>query len=210
MTASDKILTDVADYYSAKIKEHGETPQGVDWNGKDGQFTRFAQLLKIIDGGRPFSVNDIGCGFGALYDYMGDQFPSFSFVGVDVSSDMIDAAKRRYVDRDNADYIIADRPNVPADYSVASGIFNVRQGCSDSDWLSFILETLDMMNTFSTKGFAFNCLTSYSDAEFMRDYLYYADPGFIFDHCKKNYSRNVALLHDYDLYEFTILVRKTV
>jgi len=30
----------------------------------------------------------------------------------------------------------------------------------------------------------------------------------LFDYCKRTYSRDVALLHDYGLYEFTILVRK--
>lgn len=42
----------------------------------------------------------------------------------------------------------------------------------------------------------------------MKEHLYYADPAELFDHCKRNYSRNVALLHDYGLYEFTVLVRK--
>ncbi|RYZ15439.1 MAG: hypothetical protein EOO70_06815 [Myxococcaceae bacterium] len=60
----------------------------------------------------------------------------------------------------------------------------------------------------SRKGFAFNCLTSYSDPPFMRDYLHYADPCFYFDLCKRTYSRQVSLLHDYGLYEFTLLVRK--
>ena len=46
------------------------------------------------------------------------------------------------------------------------------------------------------------------DADRMQGYLYYADPCALFDRCKRCYSRNVALLHDYDLYEFTILVRK--
>jgi hypothetical protein len=44
----------------------------------------------------------------------------------------------------------------------------------------------------------------------MRPDLYYADPRAIFDHCKRTFSRWVALLHDYGLYEFTILVRKEV
>jgi hypothetical protein len=42
----------------------------------------------------------------------------------------------------------------------------------------------------------------------MRDDLYYADPRVIFDHCKRSFSRWVALLHDYGLYEFTIIVRR--
>jgi len=51
-------------------------------------------------------------------------------------------------------------------------------------------------------------LTKYSDREYMKEYLYYADPLFIFDYCKRNFSKKVALIHDYELYEFTILVRK--
>jgi hypothetical protein len=51
-------------------------------------------------------------------------------------------------------------------------------------------------------------LTSYSDEDKMRAHLYYTDPTWAFDLCKRRYSRHVALLHDYGLYEFTILVRK--
>ena len=65
------------------------------------------------------------------------------------------------------------------------------------------------MNSKSKHAFSFNLLTKYSDKEFMQDYLYYADPLFYFDYCKRNYSKNVALLHDYYQYDFTILVRKT-
>ena len=68
--------------------------------------------------------------------------------------------------------------------------------------------TLNELDRTSRLGFAFNCLTSYSDADKKRDYLYYADPCKLFDLCKRRYSKQVALLHDYGLYEFTILVRK--
>ncbi len=60
------------------------------------------------------------------------------------------------------------------------------------------------------KAFLFNMLTKYSEKEYMRDNLYYADPLFIFDYCKRNFSKQVALLHDYGLYEFTILVKKNI
>jgi hypothetical protein len=51
-------------------------------------------------------------------------------------------------------------------------------------------------------------LTSYSDPDRMRSDLYYGDPCLFFDHCKRTYSKQVALLHDYGLYEFTVIVRK--
>ena len=42
----------------------------------------------------------------------------------------------------------------------------------------------------------------------MQDNLYYADSLFIFDFCKREFEKNISLIHDYDLYEFTILVTK--
>ena len=94
------------------------------------------------------------------------------------------------------------------DYIVSSGIFNIKSDVSDEDWRKYIVETIHMFNQVAVKGFAFNCLTKYSDVEYMKDYLYYADPLYLFDYCKKNFSKNVALLHDYGIYDFTILVRK--
>ncbi len=95
----------------------------------------------------------------------------------------------------------------PVDYTVASGIFNVRLDTPDDAWTDHVLETIDHLASLSRRGFAFNMLTMYSDPEHMRDDLYYGDPRFFFDHCKRHHSRQVALLHDYGLYEFTIRVR---
>ncbi|KNH28844.1 SAM-dependent methyltransferase [Pseudomonas syringae] len=202
------LLTEVADYYTTKLAEHGETPRGVDWNGEEGQTLRFEQLCKIIDTTNHFSINDLGCGYGALYEFLSSKSEKFSYLGVDVSDSMVKAAMQRFIDKPQANFVLASEPNKAADFCVASGIFNVRMGRSDDEWLSYLEATLDVLDQTSRIGFAFNCLTAYSDADKMRDYLYYADPCVLFDLCKRRYSRNVALLHDYDLYEFTILVRK--
>jgi hypothetical protein len=105
--------------------------------------------------------------------------------------------------------VVTSEPDV-ADYGIASGILNVRMNYTDDAWHEYFRTTLALLDRTSTKGFAFNCLTSYSDPDKQRDYLYYANPGEWFDYCKRNFSRNVAILHDYGLYEFTILVRKNV
>jgi SAM-dependent methyltransferase len=207
---SDKneLLSDVAEYYSSKLAQHGETPQGVDWNGKEGQYLRFNQLNTIIDSEAPFSINDIGSGYGAFYDFLQERHSAFTYDGIDVSADMITAARLRCKDQSHVHFHVGSEPTRIADYGIASGIFNVRLGRTDSEWSTYLEDVLDTLDKTSRLGFAFNCLTSYSDAEKMRDYLYYADPCVLFDLCKRRYSRNVALLHDYDLYEFTILVRK--
>jgi SAM-dependent methyltransferase len=199
---------EVADYYAATLAEYGETPQGVDWNSEESQVLRFEQLNKVIDASLGFSLNDLGCGYGALFDYLRSRYRDFTYNGCDVSDSMIRAAQNRYAHHPNARFFVAAKPPETADYGIASGIFNVRLGRNDAEWRDYLEDTLDGLDRTSRKGFAFNCLTSYSDADKMRNYLYYADPCALFDLCKRRYSRYVALLHDYGLYEFTILVRK--
>jgi SAM-dependent methyltransferase len=202
------LLNEVAEYYASKLVQHGETARGVDWNGEEGQSLRFAQLCKIIDTAGSFSINDLGCGYGALYDFLALSHETFSYAGIDVSESMVRAAKLRYSGKPRARFVVAGEPDQVTDYGVASGIFNVRLDRSDEQWLVYLEAMLDVLDRTSRRGFAFNCLTGYSDADKMRDYLYYANPCLLFDLCKRRYSRNVALLHDYGLYEFTILVRK--
>lgn len=205
-----ELLDEVATYYAEKLAEHGDTPRGVDWNGEESQTIRFEQLCKVIDPKKMpgFSLNDLGCGYGALLDYLRDKYAACIYLGVDVSHEMIKAARQRHTVANQARFITSTEPDQVADYGVASGIFNVRLGRTDAEWFDYLLGTLDVLNRTSSLGFAFNCLTSYSDEDKKRDYLYYADPCRLFDLCKRRYSRQVALLHDYGLYEFTILVRK--
>jgi SAM-dependent methyltransferase len=204
----ESIHSSVASYYAEKLQQHGDTPRGVDWNGEQGQVLRFAQLLRVVDLPGAYSINDLGCGYGALVEYLQSAGGSVTYHGYDVSQEMILAARSRHAGAPNADFHVAAAPTQVADYGVASGIFNVRLGHTDSGWMEYIRSTLEVMNRTSRRGFAFNCLTSYSDADRMQDYLFYADPCALFDLCKRSYSRNVSLLHDYDLYEFTILVKK--
>lgn len=199
------ILADIGRYYSEKLAAHGASPQGVDWNGAESQRLRFDQLVRVIGAEADFQINDLGCGYGAFLDYLGRDC---DYLGVDISAEMIAKAEALHAGRPRCRFLTGRRADRQADYTVASGIFSVRLSASDRDWHAHLLKTLDEMDAGSRRGFAFNCLTSYSDAGRMQDYLYYADPRAVFDHCKTRYSKNVALLHDYGLYEFTILVRK--
>lgn len=205
-----EILRNVNSYYTEKVLQHGPSPRGVDWKNGESQLQRFAQLLKIIENNKTFSINDLGCGYGKLYEVLKDNYDSFSYMGYDLSEEMISNASSLYGSSDRHDFrVISDHIELmPADYTIASGIFNVMMGHSAAEWQDYSLTVLRQMDRVSKIGFAYNCLTIYSDKEYMKDNLYYADPCFFFDFCKRHFSRNVALLHDYDLYEFTILVQK--
>lgn len=205
---TNKIIEEVNNYYTDKVITHGATPKGVDWNGFDSQELRFKQLVKLIEieNSKQFSILDYGCGFGSMLTYLNRLNLKFDYTGFDISKEMLNQAKILYPN--NIKWINSLPENIKFDYVVASGLFNVKQNQSNLDWENYILKTLDLINEISIKGFSFNILTSYSDAEYIKDYLYYASPEFYFKHCKIKYSKEVTLLHDYKLYEFTIILRK--
>lgn len=204
-----KITEGVKQYYSEKILTHGATSKGVDWNSTESQHLRFKQLCKILPEDVAFSLCDFGCGYGELFKYLHMNLKShFQYLGFDIAPAMIAEAKKQNQENKNVSFTTLT-PSHQQDFTIASGIFNIRLHLADdNEWQEYIIQTLHQLNDISTKGFSFNALTSYSDKEFMQDYLYYANPTFLFDYCKLNFSKNVALLHDYNLYEFTILVRK--
>ena len=89
---------------------------------------------------------------------------------------MIQAAEHRYQGKTKAHFVVSSEPDQVADFGIASGIFNVRLDRSDEEWKAYLETTLDLLDSTSRLGFSFNCLTSYSDADKMCEYLYYADP----------------------------------
>lgn len=198
----------VKEYFVEKLDNFGATHQGVDYNSTDSQERRFFELTKILDADRRYSLLDFGSGYGAMYDYLLKRGHDLYYIGYDIAGAMV--AKGREVHPDNPDCTFTSKiEDVPLlDYAVLSGTFNMKLDIAEAVWEQTILEGLHQMDVHASRGFAFNMLTKYSDTDKMRPDLYYGDPCFYFDYCKRNFSRNVALLHDYDLYDFTILVRK--
>ena len=205
MTRDDYIAAAAA-YYEGKLALFGTTPGGVDWNSEASQRLRFDQLFRAVSPAWPSSiasVNDYGCGYGALSNYLENAGFSGEYHGYDASSKMIEAAERLHGETRQR-HFTSDRGELgPADLTVASGIFNVKLHASDDSWLEYTLQTIADLAAVSRRAFVFNVLTTYSDVERRRPDLFYADPRRLFDYCK-TLSPFVALLHDYPLYEFTI------
>jgi SAM-dependent methyltransferase len=207
MAPSSDIERRVGDYYTGKLREHGPTHRGVDWNSEGSQRLRFEQLLQVVDLDARFSINDWGCGYGALAEHLAGAGARFSYTGYDISDAMAEAARGRLSGVPDCSVTTSVDELPIADYTVASGIFNVLAGADAARWTDYVQDIIGRMAAISRRGIAFNMLTSYSDADKMRAGLHYADPCAMFDWCKRSLSRHVALLHDYGLWEFTMLVR---
>jgi SAM-dependent methyltransferase len=205
------ILTDVVDYYEGKLAAFGATPRGVDWKDEESQTKRFEQLVRALgidERDTSFTLLDFGCGYGALLTFLRQRGYGCVYVGYDGSPRMILEAKRLHEGVADAMFLSEWSTVAPADYVVASGIFNVRLVWSVEEWREYTLRTLAEIDAKALDGWAANFLTGYADEDRQRPDLYYADPAAMFGWCKRSASRWVSLFHDYNLYEFTIGVTR--
>jgi SAM-dependent methyltransferase len=202
------LRTKVRNYYSGTIERHGPTPLGVDWPNAASQYLRFVQLLKICDFESAFSLNDFGCGYGALLDFLALRHSNatVAYRGIDISPSMIAAARKRWADKKYAKFAVGSRCGHLADYSLASGIFNVRLGHPVGDWEAYIESILTDIHTSSRIGFAVNFMLPH-DAQPSENGLYRTEPKRWVGFCRKQLGCGVELLRDYGLREFTLLVR---
>lgn len=203
MRESD-IVDAVVEYYEAKLASFGTTARGVDWKDEASQTKRFEQLvraLRLDERTGRFTIVDFGCGYGALLPFLRRRGFEFAYTGYDRSPRMIAEAQRAWPEG----AFVSDWDSVaPADYVVASGVFNVRLSVTEDEWRAYVLRTLTSIHARATVGWAANFLTSYADEDRKRADLHYTDPAEIFAWCQRSASRWVSILHDYELYELTV------
>jgi SAM-dependent methyltransferase len=200
---------DVARYYSAKVERYGPTPEGVDWTCEPTQQLRFVQLLRLCDFSEPFSLNDLGCGWGALHGFIRQRHRGarVDYAGVDVSAAMIDAARARWANRRQVTFAVGHGCTRIADYSVASGIFNVRIDQPLALWESFIEQVLRDLAAHSRRGFAVNFLNVLPQGVEGKRELYRTPPQPWADFCRRELGARVEVLDSYGMREFTLLAR---
>lgn len=207
MKKSNLNLNKIEQLYSDNLEKFGIDSKSVGWSTPESQKLRFQKLMEVVDNrDEPFSLNELGCGYGELFKFCLDEgFLLEQYRGYDISQKMIEAAKD-YINNDTASFVCAAEIDRKCDYTVTSGIFNVKFNEQSADWETYIKNTLEQMFEASVKGIAFNLLSKYVDYE--TENLYYADPCYYFDFCKTRLSRRVSLIHDYNLFEWTMIVRK--
>ena len=200
----------IANYYSGKVREHGTTAHGADWACKLTQELRFVQLLRLCDFDSAFTLNDLGCGYGALLGFLRKRHrkAAVDYLGIDLSEAMIDGAQRLFGRHRHCEFITGSSSPRIADYSVASGIFNVKLNQSTETWRLFIERTMAGMHASSRLGFAVNFLISTAPDSGSIPELYRASPAVWAAYCEKEFDSRVEVLDRYGMHEFTLLVRR--
>ena len=154
--------------YTTALDRHGASPQGVFWNSSKSQNARFAALLAAIgqhragpDGGPAPApvIADIGCGYGALLDYMStrDAFADWRYAGFDINPAMIRACHRRFPEK-QACFRVGGMPSMPVDYALFSGTFNLCMIDDAPRWQRYILDQLAICYPHCRHGMVLNLL----------------------------------------------------
>ncbi|MBQ0821413.1 class I SAM-dependent methyltransferase [Microvirga terrae] len=206
-TELEKTYRQIAEYYSRRLRRFGPTPFGVDWSCVPTQALRFRKLLKICDFDRPISINDVGCGYGALLGYMAlyHSGGTVDYLGVDVSLAMVRRARKLWSGGMIRFYHGWESPR-SADYSIASGIFNVMLDQPRPRWENFIERTLVHLGATSRKAFAVNFVHEPEQGREATPGLYCASPAQWIDFCEVRLGAEVSLIEGYGMSEFTLLV----
>ena len=203
------VLQDVADYYTQKILRFGPTALGVDWSCIPTQEMRFVQLLKVCDFSGDVSLNDLGCGYGALLAHLAHRHrhARIDYLGQDLSAEMITQAVDLWKSRRKTSFAVGHCLPRCADYSVASGIFNVKLGHSRPRWEAHVRSTLVGLHDKSSRGYAVNFLAPVRVRGPRELYRTPVLPWVRF--CEQELGAQVEVLDDYGMREFTLLASQT-
>ena len=87
--------------YRNRLAGYGPTAKGVFWRSSSSQIARFDAILGLaykVSRHHPISIADIGCGYGAMLDFILQQ-PTYrhtDYQGIDINPAMITACRQRH------------------------------------------------------------------------------------------------------------------
>ena len=148
--------------YKDRLAALGPTPKGVFWRNQSTQIARFDALLDLVTtvtSAANTSIADIGCGYGAMLEFLQKtpRYQRFHYIGVDINRAMISSCKQRFPKQKQL-FFIGKQPPLPVDFCVFSGTFNLCHTMDTSLWQHYIFANLQSCWQRSRYGLALNLL----------------------------------------------------
>jgi SAM-dependent methyltransferase len=200
LTADD--YTRLTSLYDGRLAVHGVSVQTVGWGSVSDQQMRFEVLCRGLDlkGAR---ILDIGCGLGDFVPWAEGRFGTdFDYVGMDLSADLIEAARQRFGNERRqfiAGTLTPESEVGEFDVIVLSGTLTFKT----ADNFATLRSVFSSAWQRCKGALCSNFMTLYADTQLEKNFHYSPEAVFAF---AKSLSRFVVLHHDYDLYEFTVQV----
>ncbi len=198
---SDEIIIN---YHSRLLREYGTNDARVVWNSRFSQEQRFEVLMRVGDL-NDATILDVGCGLGDFSAYLSNRGVCCAdYRGIDINSDMLEAAREKYPDVTFESRDILEEPFDAGqfDFVFESGIFNLKT----PNTVERTFATIDRMVEAASKGVAMNFVSRLSGNS--NPDVYYWEPSEVVVHIE-NYGYPFALKHDYRSNDFTVLIHKS-
>ena len=201
----------ISNIYNKRFSNYNNTPKGVFWNSKLSQDLRLNiildKILKIAKNEK-FSIADIGCGYGRLYEMIRDRNldRKVQYHGFDINKKLIKFCKSNN-NFDNVKFTMGALPLNNTDYVVMSGTYNLTPTNNISLWEDYIIKNLTCNWKLVKKAMIFNCLIK--EKREINKALYYTELLWIKRICENNFgeiqiSKNQLLKDD-----VTIVINKS-
>lgn len=196
-------MNKIVKFYTKKFNKHGDSIKSIGWSNKKDQNLRFEKIFSGIDYDNK-TILDVGCGFGDLFFYLNkkNKDNNFKYTGVDITPHFVNVAKER-LKFSNSTVYCGEILNINKkfDIVIASGSMSYKFKGSKSKNLLLI----EKMFKISKKILSVNFMSSYCDYKLNKNLHYKPEEMFKF---AKKLSPKVNLIHDYNLYEFTLQIYK--
>lgn len=208
MSKVGKILKD---HYRNTIIKHGAGSKGVDWGESElNTDIRHEMMLNIIkEKDEMISILDVGCGYGAFYEYINKKNLNVNYTGIDIVSEMIDLGINRNQGAEMIcdDFLDHDFKDEKYDYVICNGILTQKVTASISEMNEFANKLIKKMYFLCGTGIVFNVMSTH--VNFQKDNLYYRNPSELMSWCMSEISPHIKLDAAYPLtYEYTMYVYK--
>lgn len=201
-------------HYEKTLQQHGANAKGMDWPNAADLDRRFQVLTSIIPPPEQrktaVSLLDLGCGVGLLTDFLENNKlnENLAYFGSDISEKMIEAAKsgKPQYQFEVRDVLVTPYADNQFDYTVMNGVLTEKQGMTQEQMVGFAQRIIQSAFKASSKGIAFNVMSSHVD--WKRDDLFHWELDNAVSFMVKNCSRKIRILMDYNLYEYTVHLSK--
>ncbi len=177
----------IIDEYTKRYKKFGPTPKGSFWISKQRQYKRFEIILqeiqKISNGPQPIKLADIGCGYGAMADYLisTKQINTYSYQGYDISPILIEECNKKISDL-NISFSLGKKPNSLSMFTIMSGTYNLSMTRDVLEWEEYVFKCLSECWKLTSNAMIFNLQVS--DKQRVSDSnIYFAEASRVIDRC---------------------------
>lgn len=216
----------IAKHYEECFKKNGDNYRGIDWPNQNDADKRYQVMLEIIDwfdckirhrsflqdkleNIEKYSILDIGCGLGHLYEFCQTSFYDIKYTGLDISEIFIRTCMKKYPD---VDFICRDILKIEHamsekyDFVIMNGLFTEKLNLDYDEMWDFFTQMLKKAYEYCNKGMAFNVMSK--DVDWERDDLFHVPLNQLSAWLTHALTRNFVIRYDYGLYEYTVYVLK--